>query len=291
MKPSVAKHYGCKRARYCGLIANGRDQANRDFVCVRNMNCCFAHSFRQTNWGHWWNTSNKETEGKNSWSFLPGWKTLAGSENWTCEVITDSVPPPKTAWPPSQSYKCLLCVTQHVTLPCTCPSWGHTCPHDRGKSNGCTCRKIVRFSCDKSQDYIPVQDIIEEVWERDVSRSSKTDCVTKSTWHDRPPYPSGHAQTSTLDARDWFVTSSTVVSMETWFNLRGREDHFVARDYPFTPKSEQFQISPAASPILHNTVAFHSLLRWKMIILKTLGECTFELGSERVKVEPKLISS
>ena len=39
---SVAKHYGCKRARHCGLIANGRSQANRDFSCVRNTNCCFA---------------------------------------------------------------------------------------------------------------------------------------------------------------------------------------------------------------------------------------------------------
>ena len=41
---------------------------------------------------------------------------------------------------------------------------------------------------------------------------------------------------------------------------------------PFTPKSDQFLISPAASPeLLHNTVmenlAFHSLPRWKMIIL------------------------
>ena len=42
MKPSVAKHYGCKRARHCGLIANDGCQANRDFSCIRNMNCCFA---------------------------------------------------------------------------------------------------------------------------------------------------------------------------------------------------------------------------------------------------------
>ena len=35
-------HYGCKRARHCGLIANGRSQSNRAFSCVRNKNCCFA---------------------------------------------------------------------------------------------------------------------------------------------------------------------------------------------------------------------------------------------------------
>ena len=55
---------------------------------------------------------------------------------------------------------------------------------------------------------------------------------------------------------------------------------------PFTPKSDQFQVSPAASPeIRHHTVWFlHSLLRWKMIILTILttslvfgrlGEYTF----------------
>ena len=42
MKASVAKHYGCKRAKHRGLIANGRSQANRNFSCVRNMNCCVA---------------------------------------------------------------------------------------------------------------------------------------------------------------------------------------------------------------------------------------------------------
>ena len=45
---------------------------------------------------------------------------------------------------------------------------------------------------------------------------------------------------------------------------------------PFTPKSDQLQISPAASPeILHYTVQrtwlFHSLLRWKIIILSILS--------------------
>ena len=45
-KPGVAKHYGCKRARYCGLIANGLSQANRDFSSVRNMNCCSARFAR-----------------------------------------------------------------------------------------------------------------------------------------------------------------------------------------------------------------------------------------------------
>ena len=39
---SVAKHYGCKHVKQCGLIANRRSQANRDFSCVRNKNCCFA---------------------------------------------------------------------------------------------------------------------------------------------------------------------------------------------------------------------------------------------------------
>ena len=35
MKSSVAKHYGCKRARHCGLIANGRSQANRASSCAK----------------------------------------------------------------------------------------------------------------------------------------------------------------------------------------------------------------------------------------------------------------
>ena len=42
MNSSVAKHYGCKRARHCGLIGNGHSQANRDFPCARHMNRCFA---------------------------------------------------------------------------------------------------------------------------------------------------------------------------------------------------------------------------------------------------------
>ena len=42
MKSSAAKHSGWKRTRHCGLIASGRSEANRDFSCVRNMNCCFA---------------------------------------------------------------------------------------------------------------------------------------------------------------------------------------------------------------------------------------------------------
>ena len=57
---------------------------------------------------------------------------------------------------------------------------------------------------------------------------------------------------------------------------------------PLTPESDQCQISPVASPeILHHAVGFHSLLRWKMIILPILttllihflfkrsGECSF----------------
>ena len=40
MKSSVAKHYGCQRARNCGQIANGRSKANRS--SVRNLKCCFA---------------------------------------------------------------------------------------------------------------------------------------------------------------------------------------------------------------------------------------------------------
>ena len=35
MKSSVAEHYGCKRARHCDLIANGRTQADRDFSCEK----------------------------------------------------------------------------------------------------------------------------------------------------------------------------------------------------------------------------------------------------------------
>ena len=69
---------------------------------------------------------------------------------------------------------------------------------------------------------------------------------------------------------------------------------------PFTPKSDQFQISPAASPvILHHILwriqLFIALLRCKIIILSILTTslmyCSlkgcenvlFELGSERVK--------
>ena len=40
---SVAKHYGCKCTRHCGLIAKGCSQANHGFPCVRKMNCCSAH--------------------------------------------------------------------------------------------------------------------------------------------------------------------------------------------------------------------------------------------------------
>ena len=67
---------------------------------------------------------------------------------------------------------------------------------------------------------------------------------------------------------------------------------------PFTPKSYKLHIPPAASPEITSrsmkNLAFHSLLRWKMIVLPTptpslihfslmrLGECTFfERGSER----------
>ena len=42
IKSSVARHYGCKRARHCGLIANGRSEVNRDFSCGRNTNYCYA---------------------------------------------------------------------------------------------------------------------------------------------------------------------------------------------------------------------------------------------------------
>ena len=70
---------------------------------------------------------------------------------------------------------------------------------------------------------------------------------------------------------------------------------------PFTPKSDQCQISPAASPeILHYTVwrtwVFIALLRWKLIILPILAtslvhfslkgweNVLFELGSGRVNI-------
>ena len=72
----------------------------------------------------------------------------------------------------------------------------------------------------------------------------------------------------------------------------------VLSGYPFTLKSNQFQMSLAASPdLLHHTVWrtwLHSVLRWKMIILpilptslihilsNRLGECNFDLRTERV---------
>ena len=75
---------------------------------------------------------------------------------------------------------------------------------------------------------------------------------------------------------------------------------------PFTPKSDQLQISPSASPgILCHTVwrtwVFNSLLRWKMIIrlpilttslidfsLKCWRNVLFKLGSWSVKHCPRL---
>ena len=68
---------------------------------------------------------------------------------------------------------------------------------------------------------------------------------------------------------------------------------------PSTPKSDLFQTSPAAAPEMytsHNTkdLAFHNLLRWKMIILsnshyltytflfKRLGEWTFVIQEWKV---------
>ena len=45
MKSSVAKHYGCKQAKNCGLIANGRSQANREFSCVWKTNASHDLSF------------------------------------------------------------------------------------------------------------------------------------------------------------------------------------------------------------------------------------------------------
>ena len=41
MTSSVAKHYGCKRVKHCGVIGNGLSKTYRDFF-VKNMNCCFA---------------------------------------------------------------------------------------------------------------------------------------------------------------------------------------------------------------------------------------------------------
>ena len=43
MKSRVAKHYGCKHARHCGLIANGHSEENQDFSCVRNRNTPALH--------------------------------------------------------------------------------------------------------------------------------------------------------------------------------------------------------------------------------------------------------
>ena len=42
LKSSVAKHYGWKRARHWGVLANGRSQANRDWPWGRILSCCFA---------------------------------------------------------------------------------------------------------------------------------------------------------------------------------------------------------------------------------------------------------
>ena len=56
---------------------------------------------------------------------------------------------------------------------------------------------------------------------------------------------------------------------------------------PFTPESDQCQNSPAASPeILHHTVRrtwhFHSLLRWKVIILQILATSLIQSLFERL---------
>ena len=79
----------------------------------------------------------------------------------------------------------------------------------------------------------------------------------------------------------------------TLFELRSE------RVNPFTPKSDQVQISPVASPskiTSHSkeNVAFHSLLRWKTIILPILTTSRtfllkrcFELGSERANSKLK----
>ena len=50
MNSSDAKHYGCKYVRHCGLIASGRSQVNRDFSCVRNVNCCFVRCAATISW-------------------------------------------------------------------------------------------------------------------------------------------------------------------------------------------------------------------------------------------------
>ena len=61
---------------------------------------------------------------------------------------------------------------------------------------------------------------------------------------------------------------------ETLLGVKGLND-IVLHYNPFTPKSDQFQISRAASPEIQEphaikNLAFHSLLRWKMIILPIL---------------------
>ena len=79
------------------------------------------------------------------------------------------------------------------------------------------------------------------------------------------------------------------------FCLEGWDDVLfklgIERVNPFTPENDQFQISPPE--ILHQNsmrnLAFHSFLRWEMIILPYWEHVLFELGSERVKEICKML--
>ena len=58
---------------------------------------------------------------------------------------------------------------------------------------------------------------------------------------------------------------------------------------PFTPKSDQFQISPAASPVTLWTsmknLAFHSLLRLDMIILPILTTSLIHFSFKLIQIQ------
>ena len=73
MKSSVAKHYGYKRARHCGLIANGRSQANEaDFFLYEKHELLLRslHSLRSNyllgQWRQLKSASNRTTRGLES---------------------------------------------------------------------------------------------------------------------------------------------------------------------------------------------------------------------------------
>ena len=77
---SIAMHYGCKRAGRCGSIANGRSQADRDFSCVRNVNCCFSRC-----------AANVRTR-----RFENNWKTKGVIWEWDVTSVFSNMSPSRT---------------------------------------------------------------------------------------------------------------------------------------------------------------------------------------------------